>query len=573
MPQVTEFPAFPGVRPDDYVERLVQVLTFVRDFHPTQRAVREWAATMGFWDKEQFARLFALFDVSAGAEEKLAPGPWASGLLEKPSLDLQKDEVFKRIFTQNELLVKFCFVQIKDRVQGTEPLYRLVTSFSYRGEKPNLPSFTAWVQWVAGCGYLRKLGVAWGLSSKAEMIFKLVESVDEEEILKEQAAQQKAQADLAAGAAAGEGGAGEAAAGAAAGASRRAPGANGGGAPAGDDEDDFGDDASEATAASGAGPRAAGGGAGVTARGDGDRAAGVAAGAGSGARSAPAPAVARIVSPVQFRPVEHPPLEVGDAALTVTLGRVMELWRARPAGPFRGVPRATDVGLSAAEYKAAKKPYFVFRVACLGAIHYRARLAPGASAAAYRALEAAGVFKELFVDNVVLEDVLGTRGYFVQQELERAASRALVEVLPLRTALHDGGAKAVKALEGAADGDALLETLDALAGRTLDVELFFVARELHELKLWGDAAGELAVVPDRPTRDQAFRLGFIDSPYAHDLGELRDQARQLQKWFGRGEAYGLPLLALEHSYGCAYRCTRADTCEYTCRERYELGRK
>jgi len=533
MAHHVDYPTFPGARPADWVERLVQVLVFIRDFSPTAKAFREWAATMGWWDKAEMQKLFALFGVTLGPDDKYVVDAWGLALVSLATLEQQKEEVFKLLLGSNELLVKFVFLQLKERVHGTEPLYRQVSGFSYRGVRPTLPSFTAWMGWVSGCGFVRKLGVAWALAAKADSIFKVIEAIDEDEVVAEMEAAQK-----------------EAAGAAAAGAA--APAAAASGAAAGDEEEE------EASARVGAAP----------------------AGGAREAESAPAGAprearvaVARILSPVRFRAVEHPPLEVDDAELARTLGRLMELWRGRPAGRLPGVPRAAEAGLSAAEYKGAKKPFLVFRVACLGAIHYRARLAPEASLAAYQGLDRAGVFKALFADGASLDGVLAERGWFVQEELERAASRALLDVLPLRTALRDHGAKAIKELEGAADGDALLEALAGLCGNALDLELFYVARELHDLGAWGAAAAELAVVPDRPTRDQAFRLGFIDSPYAHDLGDLREGTRRLARWFGKGEAFGLPLLALERAWGCAYRCLRADSCDLTCRERFELGRK
>src|SRR5262245_53288057 len=147
MPMRVEYPSFPGARSDDWVERLVQVLTFIRDFSPSQRAFRDWAATMGCWDKQLVPQIFDLYGVTIDAEDKYRLGEWPEKLLEAKTLDDQKEIVFRHLMSLNEYLTRFVFMRLKERVQGTEPLYRLVTSFAYHADKPTLPGFTAWVSW------------------------------------------------------------------------------------------------------------------------------------------------------------------------------------------------------------------------------------------------------------------------------------------------------------------------------------------------------------------------------------------------------------------------------------------
>jgi hypothetical protein len=55
----------------------------------------------------------------------------------------------------------------------------------------------------------------------------------------------------------------------------------------------------------------------------------------------------------------------------------------------------------------------------------------------------------------------------------------------------------------------------------------------------------LGVVPLPKVRETAFRLGFIETPYAADFAHLVQISRRLSKWFGSGDAWEAPLVYFE----------------------------
>ena len=55
----------------------------------------------------------------------------------------------------------------------------------------------------------------------------------------------------------------------------------------------------------------------------------------------------------------------------------------------------------------------------------------------------------------------------------------------------------------------------------------------------------IGVVPLPKVRETAFRLGFIETPYAADFAHLVSISKRLSKFFGAGDAWEAPLVYFE----------------------------
>ena len=81
-----------------------------------------------------------------------------------------------------------------------------------------------------------------------------------------------------------------------------------------------------------------------------------------------------------------------------------------------------------------------------------------------------------------------------------------------------------------------------------------------------DDAEIIGVVPLAKVRETAFRLGFIETPYAVDFAHLVEISRRLTKYFGKLEAFEAPLV-----YFVPKRDLRYDTSEPEYFTRDQLG--
>ncbi|MEZ4474223.1 MAG: hypothetical protein R3F60_26225 [bacterium] len=125
-------------------------------------------------------------------------------------------------------------------------------------------------------------------------------------------------------------------------------------------------------------------------------------------------------------------------------------------------------------------------------------------------------------------------------------------------------------LERADDADAVFVALDAAFGRGLfGLELFWMIWTLAGLGVIRRQGAEaFATLPDRRVRDVLYRLGFLASPYAADMEQLRAAAAAAVP-FGAGAHHTLTVFA--RSAGCAYGCGQRKRCDLPCRERTDLG--
>jgi hypothetical protein len=111
--------------------------------------------------------------------------------------------------------------------------------------------------------------------------------------------------------------------------------------------------------------------------------------------------------------------------------------------------------------------------------------------------------------------------------------------------------------------------LDEALGRGLfKLELFWIMRSLSAIgAIRFDDLDDLTALPTRLVRDTLFRLGFVDSPYAHDSAALIEAARATRQAAGDAAPADAVIEGFATSAGCSYDCSHRKKCEYACRER------
>lgn len=190
MPQRTEYEALPGTRHDQYVLKIRQILDGLAqpggtDFKKFRSSLRE----LGLWDKDKVEAMLSLIDLRWDRNE-VQVGPLARKLHEA-GRDPQEVQrlLFERLQEQNVLLVKYVAealdVEAGGRLHSVHELYRMVTSYVYPGEHVRLPCFQAWMDWLAGSGFIRMVGIRWALSDMGLKLLPELRGMDVEEILED----------------------------------------------------------------------------------------------------------------------------------------------------------------------------------------------------------------------------------------------------------------------------------------------------------------------------------------------------------------------------------------------------
>ena len=141
-------------------------------------------------------------------------------------------------------------------------------------------------------------------------------------------------------------------------------------------------------------------------------------------------------------------------------------------------------------------------------------------------------------------------------------------ILLIRRSLSKLGAKGVAALIASEKmQDVVTGLWQHIGDFQLTYEILWIARELASMGvLAAEDAGTVGVVPLPKVRETAFRLGFIETPYAADFAHLVQISRRLTKFFGANVAFEAPLVYFEPK-----RELRYDTSEPAYFTRDQLG--
>lgn len=98
---------------------------------------------------------------------------------------------------------------------------------------------------------------------------------------------------------------------------------------------------------------------------------------------------------------------------------------------------------------------------------------------------------------------------------------------------------------------------------------FIFARFCLETGHINSRLSSVAFVPWYTTRENAFRIGFIEKIHAGTFSELLDIALELVEFFPAPSFEG-PLHQVHEAFGCSFRCAKTALCPFMCREKSEI---
>ena len=550
--QVVSYPSLGSTESGEYIKTSISILKKIKRDGPQEKALKRWMRGQSIFDKERFGLLKELLDIHVGEDGVVSLGNFGAELLETGSLEGQQDLIFEKIAAANEILIKYVFDALQERLYSTSELYRMLTSYVYPGKEIDLPDFNLWLKWMEATGRVRILGIRWAPGKRFEECASYIKSIDVDEILEDEA-EDLLRAD------------GETPEEAAEPAPApvevevevevaRDPAV--GWEPPEDDEVPAAKAAPapepQTPPAEAPPPRA-------------EREAPPVL-AGSPSHRAQGPIEARLLSPAPALSVlaagaplemvraslEAQPrggqdwgegLEPGQEALAENVRHLGQWWAGRAQrqslrSDQHGImPHAED------GWGEGTRGRFVFRLACLGVSLLRGQ--PDGDVA-FAVLDGADFYGQLF-DNPgsverlldeLFEQGLGARsGLFGDLHLVLMLARSL-----------RGSEGWCKSLEDM-DTDALLAALwQRLAAFQLHEEVLWIAREMSIFGLWRqEGLKALRVVPTDEVRRMAFHLGFVESARASTLPNLIALSRRLTPLMGP-QLEG-PLLGLWREYG------------------------
>jgi hypothetical protein len=459
-----------------------------------------------FWDRDR--PIVPLRFLGAGGAT-VVPSPFMQKLAATTSDDDVLAALIDRMLELNPILFKTIHELLAQRAHGKDEIYKHLGSFAYRGVVPSRPGLEGWLQLGIATGLIRAVGIAVAPGARAEAYARGVGELVIEELLAEDQPLVDPiipdESEVA--------GAASAAA---------APGAPGAIAP-------------EATAA-------------------------VVAQIGTplppalrhlgAASSLPNPrGRARNVAPSRFA------AGFSDELLAETAERIAAWWGEVKPETVAFTP--ADFGLDVEAWMEGADEV-LYKIAVAAALAFRLDTDRAGVLAAFRALEQAGVLGDLYHGTV--PDSLPAQVDAKALMLASLAARRCAESPDLASAL-----------EQKKSGAEVFAQLDAALGRGLfRIELFWILDQLAQLGvIRHDDLAPLTALPHRLVRDQLFRMGFVETPYAADAAALTVAARAAHRAAGGAPRGDLVVASFALAAGCQYDCPNRRTCEYACRERLD----
>ena len=196
MSQRVDYEALPGTRYDQYVPKLRAIAEFVAsDEGRLFKPFRDFVRRQGLWDKAKTPTMLSIIDLSWDRQE-VRVGALAERIRSAAADDDVRDLLFERLKRDNILLLKYVLealdVESGGRLHSVHELYRMVTSYVYPGEYVTLPNFQAWVEWLAATGFIKMVGIRWGLSERGLSVIQEFTSLDVEELLEDMEEEEQA---------------------------------------------------------------------------------------------------------------------------------------------------------------------------------------------------------------------------------------------------------------------------------------------------------------------------------------------------------------------------------------------
>ena len=585
MAQRVDYAPIPNVVPGGYISTINKMLGHVKRNRLKMKEFRDWLREQNLWSKEDIPLVLSVIDVVT--QPLVALGPFAEQLFAAEKEDDAKNLLYARLRSLNLILTK-SVMDVLDTEKGgrlfsTHELYRMITSHLYEGAYIPLPSFQAWIGWMEAAGILRYIGIRWGLSDAGKAAMQYIRNLDMEELLEDERAEHEGEAEP-------DGAATEVAAAAATvevdPVSAPAPAAPATELPRvlGPDEpyeEELPDEFPEAPPPSDEAAAAAMERLGLapteepvaahaptkspSARPTAPRAARVAPAAVPQTPVTPAVIVARpAATGLGAARIVAAPLD--DAARQANAAAVRAWWQAYPTPR---VLHADDLGLHPKDYDR-DRPLFLVKLAMLGVLAAEAMDA-GPVRSFFAALQEVRLLERVWKQHDSLEQALADVGFFQANAAHLEHSEALIHALAFmhRLRLNPG---LVARWEGEADPTALVTSLfEDLFGGHFPLAPFWVVREMVLQKLWESEGLEaVAAVPTYRARENAYRLGFVDSLYAESFPAMVEASKAISRHFGRDAGFNAALENLPDQLGCSFHCGRVYVCTYHCREK--LGR-
>ena len=555
MAQQTEFPKIPSTKPGDYRQVITGLLEHVDREKPDYRELKRYMRSRSIFDKDSADQLFELIGVKTGKGKTAALTTAGKKLLEIEDDTEWKKALFMTVAERNEILVKYAFDGLFERLYSVNEMYRVITSYVYPGKVITLPAFKNWMGWIEATGMIKYIGIRWGPAPLVKDVESYLLGIDVEDILEDEGMDDLNDLELAELDLESEG---------------ELSGEESELAEELDDEDifdmppggiaDFDDDLAPAAAS----------------------------------RSAPQGTMPAYQARLTLRSVAEIQevqkvleLDPAGAALAEQVAALDEAEIARNLQGLRTLWTTRkgkdplsfkDFGLDSAEYTrhAAKKKrgFFLYRGLVAATCAFRPTPAAGTSIAPaqspvdrFAILNDSGALSRHYLEGQPLDDVLTAlvaTGHGTRLDLLAVAPYMALA----RQALENSEqwiAKLEKRKSAAGVWESVYERLHA---DVFTIELFWLVRELARDGLWkAEGLLDTAVVPTSEALDVAFRIGMLSTPYLGSFAAGLFTSRTLTGFCGADEGWEAGLLHFAAQLGCSYNCTHRTTCTYFCRER------
>lgn len=518
-----EFTEFPYLPPGNPHKAVLAFIHWCREL-PTQgeqfRQFRNRMKQYRLWEQDRVQGTFDFLGMQRTGT--VTASALVKNIKAQKTDDKAREMLSQRLWEVNPLLFKVIIELLKERVYSRDEVIKHIDSFAYRGKKPNRVALEAWLHMALGLDILKLVGIALDLGPKAQGFLEQAAGLDAEEFLQDAEA---------AGAEAGS----------------QAPMSPGADLDA--DGDDEGSDATNQAAEAQAAPAPA---------------------MPAGARALVSPAAtdpaaglidaSKLSSPRGRNPQAAVSRFAGHAifasdVLDETTQRIQAWWTEQT--PARAGANAADFGLDTHTWMEGAEET-VYRVAVAAALTFRLGRDRETVKKVFESLDRAGVLRDLYY---------GTAPDTLPENVDSKALM-LASLVARRCAELPELASTLEKQESAA---AAFQILDSALGRGLfKIELFWMMGALEDLgALRFDDLASFAALPRRLVRDTLYRLGFIESPYAHDAVSLIPAARAAHRAAGSAQPADEVLMGFCLAAGCSYDCANRRDCEYACRERAE----
>jgi hypothetical protein len=444
MAQRTEFPNLPNKIDAQYLPTMQEIfaeLTRSGGQLPF-KTFRSWLKERNLYNKEEVDDLLNML----GCESKpnVVLGPFGREFLAAETPEAQQRLLYRWLNAWNPFLTKYVFeavdVEGGGRLHSTHELFRMISSYVYPGDDVRLPAFQSWIRWMAASGYIKYIGIRWGLSEAGKLEMQTIRQVDVDELLEDEAEEKAA------------------------------------GAPQLPEFGDAPETAPESAQPTDAAPAA---------------------------ETAPAAQITTNTSaPAQNSEEEElpPDMPPEPTARTWTPPPTVEAPTAAPiavgaqrsaapawfgAAPAPANLSAAEVGITAAKYK--KSPQLGLFHGAVGGLLVTSGIDSDAWRPFLQSIIKLGVLKRYLLEDESLESILEPLGWFeAKPEFRPVFSWIALDLMRMRATLAKHP-KLAETLAAAEPGDALLQTNERLFGSGVTGAALWLSREFRELGVWKKA--------------------------------------------------------------------------------------